>query len=304
MEGPTKKEKAQVDKVQLILKKISPQLIGVAVIAAGVFIGCFISFYVFSPATAGNSESQATGDYSDTSGADMSKTCSVQGIFLRGSIYTYMPVGAENGADFDYDYVTSDEVLWYINKANEDPGIRAILVEVDSYGGSPVAGEEIANAIKASEKPVVAVIRGVGASAAYWAISGADKIFASANSDVGSIGVTNSYLSNVEKNIKEGLAYEQITSGKYKDLGTPDKPLTADDKNILLRDVNIIYNNFVNAVAENRGLTVKAVKSFSDGSTVLGARALELGMVDALGGMPEAESYLEEVINDKVEVCW
>ena len=306
MEGinVTKKEKAQVNKAQALLKKISPSLIGVAVIAAGVFIGCFVSFYAFSPSSGGGSEYLPSDDYSDTSDTDMSKTCSVQGIMLRGTIYTYIPRDAENGADFDYDVVTSDDVLWYINKANEDLGIRAILVEVDSGGGSPVAGEEIANAIKASKKPVVAVIRSVGASSAYWAISGADKIFASANSDVGSIGVTSSYLSNVEKNNKEGLNYEQITSGKYKDLGIPDKPLTAEDKKILLRDVNIIYNNFVKAVSENRGLTVAAVKGFADGSSVLGERAKELGMIDEIGGMLEAKSYIEDLILSKAEVCW
>jgi protease-4 len=306
MEGinVTKKERVQVNKAQAIFKRISPSLIGVAVIAAGVFIGCFVSFYVFSPSTSGSSENLASGDYADTSGADLNKTCSVQGIELRGSIYTYMPVGAENSADFDYDYVTSDDVLWYINKANEDLGIRAILVEVDSGGGSPVAGEEIANAIKASKKPVVAVIRSVGASSAYWAISSADRIFASANSDVGSIGVTMSYLSNVEKNNKEGLTYEQITSGKYKDLGIPDKPLTIEDKNMLLRDVNIIYNNFVKAVSENRNIPIAKVRSFADGSSVLGERAKELGMIDEIGGITEAESYLEGVISTKLEVCW
>jgi len=300
----TRKEKVQVNKALAIFKKISPALIGVAVIAAGVFIGCFISFYVFGGNSGGSSENLASSDYADTSNSDLSKTCSVQGITLRGTILTYVPIDAENDANFDYDYATSESALWYIKKANEDLGIRAILVEVDSGGGSPVAGEEIANAIKASKKPVVAVLRNVGASSAYWAISSADKIFASANSDVGSIGVTMSYLSNVEKNKKEGLSYEQITSGKYKDLGTPDKPLTTEDKNMLLRDVNIIYNNFVKAVSENRGLTVAAVKSFADGSSVLGERAKELGMIDEIGGMADAENYLESVINTKVEVCW
>ena len=300
----TKKEKVQVNKALAIFKKISPALIGVAVIAAGVFIGCFISFYVFGGNFGGSSENLASGDYADTSNSDLSKTCSVQGITLRGTILTYVPIDAENDANFDYDYATSESALWYIKNANEDLGIRAILIEVDSGGGSPVAGEEIANAIKASKKPVVAVIRNVGASSAYWAISSADKIFASANSDVGSIGVTMSYLSNVEKNKKEGLSYEQITSGKYKDLGTPDKPLTTEDKNMLLRDVNIIYNNFVKAVSENRGLSIKAVTGFADGSTVLGAKAKELGMIDEVGGMAEAENYLTGVIGEKPEICW
>jgi ClpP class serine protease len=242
MEGinVTKKEKVQVNKAYAFIKKISPQLIGVAVIAAGVFIGCFVSFYVFGWTSGGSSESFSTSDYSDTSGADLNQTCSVRGVELRGTILTYTARDAENDPSFDYDITTSDNVLWMIKSANNDLGIRAILVEVDSGGGSPVAGEEIANAIKASKKPVVAVIRATGASSAYWAISSADRIFASANSDVGSIGITSSYISNVEKNNKEGLFYEQLTSGVYKDLGIPDKPLT-NNPSLLFFSTLLIY---------------------------------------------------------------
>ena len=210
----TKKEKAQVNKVYAFLKKISPSVSGIGIIASGVFIGCFVSFLVFGGTSYDSSESLSDSDYSDS---DSEQVCTVQGIELRGSIYTYMPLDAENEIDFDYDHVTSEEVVWSIKSANNDPELKAILLEVDSGGGSPVAGEEIANAIKASKKPVVAFIRDVGASSAYWAISSADRIFASANSDVGSIGVTMSYLSKVEKNKKEGLSYIEINSGKFKE---------------------------------------------------------------------------------------
>ncbi|MEI6397022.1 MAG: signal peptide peptidase SppA [Candidatus Taylorbacteria bacterium] len=303
----TPKEKGQVEKVYAFLRRISPTIKRVLIISVGVCIGFFVGAILFNrygeifqkPA---ESVTADTSDYN--SATDSTKSCSVSGINLHGSLLTYVPEHAEGDSFFDYDVSSSEGVVWQINEANNNSDIKAILVEVDSGGGVPVAGEEIANAIKSSEKPVVAVIRGVGASSAYWAISSADKIFASANSDVGSIGVTMSYLSNVEKNKKEGLNYEQITSGKYKDLGTPDKPLTAEDKNLLLRDVNIVYNNFVRAVATNRGLTIAAVKSFADGSSVMGEKAKELGMIDEIGGMTEAESYLEEKINQKVEVCW
>jgi len=230
--------------------------------------------------------------------------CSVFGINLHGTIMTYIPNHAEGDSFFNYDSVASDSVVWVIKQANEDKDIKAIVVEVDSGGGYPVAGEEISNAIKNSEKPIVGLIREVGASAAYLAISAADKIFASKNSDVGGIGVTMSYLSNVAKNQKDGYAYEQISIGKYKDSGDPDKVLTNDEKALFLRDAKIVFENFVAAVAQNRGLTIEKVKSFADGSTVLGEKAKSLGLIDEIGGINEVEKYLEEIIGEKPEICW
>jgi protease-4 len=150
----------------------------------------------------------------------------------------------------------------------------------------------------------VGLIRETGASAAYWAISSADKIFASKNSDVGSIGVTMSYLSNVEKNKKDGYTFEQVSIGKYKDSGYPNKPLTSEEKALFLRDSNIIYENFVKAVSQNRKIPINKVKGFADGSTVLGEKAKSLSLINEIGGIDEVEKYLEEVIGEKPEICW
>lgn len=230
--------------------------------------------------------------------------CSVIGISLHGTVLTYIPNHSESDSSFDYDVVSSENIAGTIKQANEDTKIKAILVEVDSGGGYPVAGEEISNAVENSEKPVLAVIRGRGASAAYLAISGADKIIASKNSEVGSIGVTSSYVSNVEKNRKDGYMYEQLSAGKYKDSGDPDKPLTSEERELFLRDINIIYNNFIEVVAQNRKIPIGKVSSFADGSTVLGEKAKSLGLIDEIGGINEVEKYLEETIGEKPEVCW
>lgn len=237
-------------------------------------------------------------------GYTTSANCSVVGIKLHGTIMTYIPNGAENNPNFDSDSVASEYVVWAIEQANRDEKVKAIVITVDSGGGYPVAGEEIANAVKNSEKPIVGLIREAGLSAAYLAISGADKIFASKNSDVGGIGVTMSYLSNVAKNQKDGYKYEQISVGKYKDSGNPDKILTSDEKALFLRDANIVYENFVEAVAQNRGLTIEKVKSFADGSTVLGERAKSLGLIDEIGSIKEIEKYLEEIVGEELDICW
>lgn len=231
-------------------------------------------------------------------------SCNVAGINLHGTIMTYLPAHAEGDINFDYDTVASEDIIWSIESANENANIKAIVLEIDSLGGLPVAGEEIANAVKNSEKPVLGFIRQAGASAAYWAVSGADRIWASKNSDVGSIGVTMSYLNNVENNKKEGFTYEQLSSGKFKDSGSPDLPLTKEEKDLFMRDVNIVYQNFMNAVSINRNIPIEEVKKFADGSTVLGERAKELGLIDEIGGIIEIEKYLENQIGEKPEICW
>lgn len=233
------------------------------------------------------------------------ETCNVQGIELHGNLMTYIPP-----SDFDtdgnllQDEVASENIVYQIQQAEKDNSIKAIILEIDSYGGFPTAAEEVANALRQAKKPTVALIREGGVSAAYWVATGADIIFASKNSDVGSIAVTRSYLDLAEQNRKEGLTYNQLTSGKFKDTGNPDKILTDEEKQLLLRDVEIVHQNFVKAVAENRNLDVKKVEVLADGSTMLGEAALQNGLIDRIGGMAEVKDYLKEKIGEEVEVCW
>lgn len=230
--------------------------------------------------------------------------CSVMGINLRGTLLTYIPPNNENGSFTDTDLSASEEINYLIRQANEDEEIKAILIEVDSFGGYPVAGEEIANALESSKKPTVAVIRQSGLSAAYWALSGAKYIFASKNSDVGSIGITSSYLDNVVKNQKDGNTYVQLNSGKYKDAGDPDRLLTEEERQLFLRDIKIAHQNFIYDVAANRNISVEDVEKIADGSSVLGERAKELKLIDEIGSITEAEAYLEQKIGEKPEICW
>ncbi|MBU2566496.1 S49 family peptidase [Patescibacteria group bacterium] len=230
--------------------------------------------------------------------------CNVHGIELHGELTTYLvSSGSDDGYGSD-DATASQDVVYAIKKAEQDDDVKAILLEVDSYGGYPVAGEEVARAVKESIKPIVGLIREGGASAAYLAVSGADRIIASKSSDVGSISVTMSYLDNVKQNQDQGLKYVSLTSGKFKDTGNPNKPLTDEDQELLMRDVKILHNNFVEMVAENRGMEIKDVEALADGSTMLGEMALENGLIDQIGGMQEVQDYLKDVIGEEVVICW
>lgn len=151
---------------------------------------------------------------------------------------------------------------------------------------------------------IVAMIRQTGASAAYLAATGAKIIFASKYSDVGGIGVSMSYLDNVIKNQREGLTYNILSTGKFKDAGDPNKPLTTEERALIMRDLAIAHQDFIEDVATNRGLDVATVTKLADGSTMPGEMALENHLIDRIGGRPEVELYLAEQIGAKPEFCW
>jgi signal peptide peptidase SppA len=210
-------------------------------------------------------------DSSDSSSEET--TCNTLGINLHGTLLTFVAEHSDNDPLFNYNVTASEKVTAAIKKANDDDKIKSIVVEIDSPGGLPVAAEEIANALKGSKKTTVALIRQTGASAAYWAATGAEKIFASSNSDVGSIGVTSSYLDNTNKNKKDGYQYIQLSAGQFKDTGNPDKPISQAEKDLVMRDINKVYRNFISTVSKNRNIPIDKVEAMADGSTMLGTQA-------------------------------
>lgn len=231
-------------------------------------------------------------------------TCNTLGINLHGDVVTYRTLPAlEEDVDVQ-DQTASENVIAAIAGAEADDAIQAIVLEVDSYGGYPVAGEEIAVALRNAKKPTVAMIRQTGASAAYLAATGAKIIFASKYSDVGGIGASMSYLDNVIKNQREGLTYNILSTGKFKDAGDPNKPLTTEERALIMRDLAIAHQDFIEDVATNRGLDVATVTKLADGSTMPGEMALENRLIDRIGGRPEVELYLAEQIGAKPEFCW
>lgn len=262
----------------------------------------FVSYAIYTGSITPDPEtSQALSEDVDSSSKLALGDCNVLGINLQGRLDTYIP--AKEPTDL-HDVISSDYISYYIRQAEKDSKIKAIILEIDSLGGSPVAGEEIAHELLNAKKPTVAMIRGAGMSAAYWAATGADVIFASKNSDIGSIGVTYSYLDKVEKNKKEGLTYIELFAGQYKETGNPDKALTTGEKNLIIRDLKIMHNNFIKAVSENRKISFEKVSILADGSSMLGDQAKKSGLIDRIGDRIDVEAYLSEKIGEKSEICW
>jgi signal peptide peptidase SppA len=230
--------------------------------------------------------------------ADESESeCNVMGIELFGDLVTYLD-------DPEAIQASSEDIVATIMEAENDPTIDAIMLEINSYGGSPVAGEEVANALKRAQKPTVALIREAGVSGAYISAVGADKIFASKNSDIFGMGVTMSYLDYSEANRRDGLKYIELNSAQFKNTGDPDKALSTQEKALLMRDINIMHQNFVELIAENRHLDIDKVAKLSDGSSMLGQMALDNGLIDEIGDIYSVQQYLENIIGRQADICW
>jgi protease-4 len=211
--------------------------------------------------------------------------CNVAVIPLAGHI---VATGAVEGE------VNADDVVASLRKAESDTDVKAVLLRIDSVGGSPVASETIMQALKASPLPSLALIREMGTSGAYLAATGADTIYASEYSDVASIGVTMSYLENVEQNKQEGLDFVSLSSARFKDYMNPNASLTEEERALLERDLDIYHRIFVREVSENRGLPLEAVQLLADGSSMPGALGLENKLVDALGGQGDTRGWFAE----------
>jgi len=225
---------------------------------------------------------------------------------LRGNV-ALVPIdgiilGTDDSGSFFESVSSSLDIVELIEKADKNPNIKAIMLEINSPGGSAVASEEIANAVRKTNKTTVAWIREVGASGAYWIASSAEHVVASRVSITGSIGVIASYLEFPGLLERYNVTYQRLVSGKYKDIGSPLKEMTAEEKAIFQQNLDAIKDYFVSEVAKNRNMNKKDVDRIANGLFYLGAQAKELGLVDELGGKDEAIRYIEKREGIKAEI--
>ncbi len=204
------------------------------------------------------------------------------------------PITGNGDAGFGVSAVSSKDLVDFLQDAEDNPQVKVILLEINSPGGSAVASDEIASAVKKSKKPVVALIRETGASGAYWVASAADYIVANRMSITGSIGVLSSYLEFSGLMGDYNVTYERLVAGEKKDLGTPFKKLTTQERKILQEKLDKIHQFFIEEVAANRNLDASQVKALATGEFYLGVEALDLGLVDVLGDKDTAEEFMKQ----------
>ncbi|OGR44490.1 MAG: hypothetical protein A2X35_00035 [Elusimicrobia bacterium GWA2_61_42] len=186
----------------------------------------------------------------------------------------------------------SQQISKRIRSLSADKDVKAIVLDINTPGGSVGSVQEIYSAIKRAKaetkKPFVARFGEVSASGGYYVASACDLVVAHPGTITGSIGVIFS-VTNLEGLLKKvGVRSEAIKSGKFKDIGSPMREMTTEEHKLLQGMIDDSYEQFVAAVAEGRKMTVEKTKALADGRIYTGRQALDLGLVDKLGDLQEA----------------
>jgi protease-4 len=183
-----------------------------------------------------------------------------------------------------------------LERTRRDDAVRAVIVAIDSPGGSVAGGEALHASLAriAQDKPVIAVMGGTAASAGYMAALPAQRIFAREATVTGSIGVLLQSFDASELMARLGVRAETIASGAFKAQPSPFHPLTEEGREQLERVVRDLHDQFVAKVVAGRRLPAERVRELADGRIFTGRQALELGLVDAIGGEAEARAWLAE----------
>ncbi len=219
-------------------------------------------------------------------------------ITLSGTI-TFQGASLFSGAA-----ITPDLVRSYLRRAEADRAVRAIVIRVDSPGGTVTACQEILEEIeRVGEKvPVVVAMENMAASGGYYISMGADRIVASPVATTGSIGVI-SQVVNVEGLYERlGVSVETFKGGRYKDMYSGLRELTEEEEEIMQGMVDEYYEHFVGVVAAGRGLSREETRELATGQLYTGAEAYRLGLVDELGGLETALNVALELAD--LESAW
>lgn len=191
----------------------------------------------------------------------------------------------------------SKETLSLIKRFRENDDIRAIVIRINSPGGVIGPSQEIYREIRKTTrtKKVVASMGSIAASGGYYVAAATDGIVANPGTITGSIGVIMAYTNFRKVLDKIGMIPVVIKSGPYKDLGSPTKEMSKEERGVLQAFVDQAHRQFVTAVAEARKMDIEHVKTLADGRIYTGEEAVKQGLVDRLGNMEDAVQWAGEM---------
>ena len=218
-------------------------------------------------------------------------------------------------------------VIDNIQRAQNDPSIKAVVLAVDSPGGSVGAAQEIYTAVEKlrKHKPVVVSMGNVAASGGYYVSVPANVIYANPGTITGSIGVIIQHV-NVSKVLEKlGVKVENIKSGKNKDILFPNNKLTPEQKKLIMETIQDVYDQFLEDVVKYRPINMETLKKYADGRILTGRQAKKIKLVDKLGNIQDAvneakalaglegkkvlivrlrkeEGFLKKLLGSKVEI--
>ena len=214
-------------------------------------------------------------------------------ITVRGAIAQRMSLMQDVSGGTSSDLLTRD-----IKGATEDPKARAILLQIDSPGGTVAGTEAAANALFAARqsKPTASLSDGMIASAAYWIGSAANRVYVGSQVDrLGSIGVVATHRNVKGMEQAAGIETTEISAGKYKRIASQYAPLTESGRQSIQDEVDAIYAIFVDTVARHRGVSVEQALAMADGKVFMGQQAIDVGLAD---GFATLETLIQQ-LNDE-----
>lgn len=213
-------------------------------------------------------------------GAPIATGPAVAVIRLNGTI------SGDPGGSFSTGGITPGLVESQLARAAADPDVKAVVLRINSPGGSVVASNQIYHMVKDFEKPVVVWMDEMAASGGYYIACGADYVVAHPDTLTGSIGVISQFINADDLLNEVGVDVIVITTGPHKDTGSLFRDMTEEEQAYWQSIIDEVYDEFVGVVAEGRDLPEETVRELADGSVYTGRQALELGLVDAVG-LPE-----------------
>jgi len=193
--------------------------------------------------------------------------------------------------------LSSERTISLLREYRDDSQIAGVVLRLESPGGAVAPSQEIYREVmrfRESGKPIVASMGSVAASGAYYIACAADRIFASPGTITGSIGVILRLSRWYRLFGKIGIEMETLKTGKYKDVGSPDREMTPEERRYLQGVIDDTYEQFVADVAAGRARQADSVRALADGRVYTGRQALAVGLVDTLGGLQDAVQYVRD----------
>ncbi|MFN6481977.1 MULTISPECIES: signal peptide peptidase SppA [unclassified Nostoc] len=195
--------------------------------------------------------------------------------------------------------VGGDRFAKIFNKIRQDKDVKAVVLRINSPGGSATAAEVMQREVKLTRdvKPVVVSMGDVAASGGYWIASDSNRIFAEPNTITGSIGVFGMLFNGQKLANENGITWDSVKTGRYADSQTVSRPKSPQELALYQRSVNRIYDMFLNKVSQGRKLPEQKVAEIAQGRVWSGVAAKEIGLVDEIGGLDSAIAYTAKQAN-------
>lgn len=218
----------------------------------------------------------------------------------KAKIAVLYAVGAIGGDDGSSGEITSESMLKAIKEIKKDKEVKAVVLRINSPGGSAMVSDIIYRELVELKKsmPIIVSMGDVAASGGYYIACMADTIVAQPNTITGSIGVFGLFP-NMKKLLNEhiGITVDEVNTGKYSDFGRVDRAVTTEEREIIQRMINRIYEDFVNLVAKGRNMSFDQVNQVAEGRVWTGSDAKTIGLVDVLGGIETAKNIAAQKAN-------